>query len=250
MWKEIQLNNIIKSTYYINEKGQIYSKLSNKILSGSLDKDGYVRISLKTEDNKQKTIKLHRILLITFNPVKNYQYLQVNHIDGNKTNNTLDNLEWCSCKKNIEHAFDIGLRTGKEHSILQEKDVIKICKLLEEGYEPKMIAIKLFPDDITKYTSMIQDIKRGKNWTSISCNYNIQVPYKYGKNFKSKNYTIWELENICYFLSTKKDKWNHPTELARIYYNDFSLSYKDSKVKLFGQLINKQKYKEVTKYYF
>ena len=113
-----------------------------------------------------------------------------------------------------------------------------------------MIAIKLFPDDITKYTSMIQDIKKGKNWTSISCNYNIQVPYKYGKNFKSKNYTIWELENICYFLSTKKYKWNHPTELARIYYNDFSLSYKDSKVKLFGQLINKQKYKEVTKYYF
>lgn len=218
-------------------------------MKGSYDKNGYIRVGLTRNDGKSKSYKVHRLVLLTFLPNPNSDTLQVNHIDGNKENNTLKNLEWVTCQENIEHAIKNKLRTGKEKSTLTDKDVHVICQYIEEGYAPKMIAQKLYPDDIDKYTSIIADIKRGKNWLSISKNYNLNTPYKYGENFKSKKYTIWELEKICDFLAKNKDK-NGPTELAKIYFNNKNLKYNSPESRLFSQIIRKEKYSNVSKYYF
>lgn len=83
MFKQIQ-----KSNYFISEEGKVYNQKTNKFLSGSLDTCGYLRFRLKG-----KNVSIHRMVLETFNPCPNMNSLEVNHIDGNKTNNRLGNLE-------------------------------------------------------------------------------------------------------------------------------------------------------------
>jgi hypothetical protein len=67
---------------------------------------GYLRIKL-TINNKEKRIMLHRIIAEAFIP-NPYNKKCVNHIDGNKNNNSLSNLEWCTHKENSQHSIMIG----------------------------------------------------------------------------------------------------------------------------------------------
>lgn len=94
--------------YLINTKGEIYSIKSNKILKWKYNKaNGYYSIIL-SKQGKTKTFYIHRLVAQTFldNP---YNLPQVNHKDGNKQNNSVENLEWCNQSHNMCHAFDNGL---------------------------------------------------------------------------------------------------------------------------------------------
>lgn len=107
--------------YKINEKGEVFSKYKYKTsivtddwrpVKQVLDKKvGYFLVTLvnaKTKVRKNKFI--HRLLAQAFipNPLTKPQ---VNHIDGNKQNNQLVNLEWATSKENSQHAVDLGLTT-------------------------------------------------------------------------------------------------------------------------------------------
>lgn len=83
-----------------------------QILKDCSDRDGYRIFSFNSGDGR-KTLKVHRVVAQTFldNPLN---LPEVNHIDGDKSNNSLDNLEWCDKKENQQHAIKIGLRKGKE----------------------------------------------------------------------------------------------------------------------------------------
>lgn len=97
--------------YYATRNGRVYSTRTNAFISSSGDKNGYLRVFLVGDDGKGKTYKTHRVILATFSPIENMDSLQVNHKDGDKTNNNVDNLEWVTTKENVHHAFAIGLRT-------------------------------------------------------------------------------------------------------------------------------------------
>ncbi len=78
---------------------------------------GYRYVMLYSKDGSRKSHSIHRLVITAFkgNP-KNYP--QINHIDGNKSNNDLSNLEWCNNSQNQIHAFLHGLnkpRFGEEH---------------------------------------------------------------------------------------------------------------------------------------
>ena len=97
--------------YQVSNLGRIRSYKNNKviILKGWIQNTGYLTITL---NNKKYSV--HRLVAETFiHKEKGKDY--VNHIDGNKLNNCVDNLEWCTCKENIQHAYKIGLikRRGK-----------------------------------------------------------------------------------------------------------------------------------------
>ena len=100
--------------YKVSNMGNIKSLITNKILKPSFDRFGYARFSA-TKFKKQKTLIIHRIVMEVFNPVS--AKLQVNHIDGDKSNNKLENLEWCTDSENKLHAYANGLMIGgNEHS--------------------------------------------------------------------------------------------------------------------------------------
>ena len=93
--------------YLIDENGNIYSTRKKKYLKTIINKYGYCKVKLQ----KNKIIKMfsvHRLVALAFIPNPN-NCPQVNHIDGNKLNNNVDNLEWCTSKHNMNEAVRIGL---------------------------------------------------------------------------------------------------------------------------------------------
>lgn len=171
MWKYIKNSKF----YQINELGQIRRlegeiirsdgkkyKIKECIMKPHKTKFGYLMIELRCDLKIKDSV--HRLLMETFCPVENMQNLQVNHIDGNKSNNRLDNLEWTTRKENMQHAMKNDLfhpenRFGEKHPMckLSKDDVEKIRLLLSKNYTQHQIAIMFNVSDTT-----ICDIKKGK----------------------------------------------------------------------------------------
>jgi len=102
--------------YFVTEEGLIFSSKTNKFLKFSYDQQGYQRVCLYVGNCKNKTIKVHRLVAETF--IENVENKKdVNHIDGNKTNNNISNLEWCTRSENIKHAFKNGLKIVTQNQI-------------------------------------------------------------------------------------------------------------------------------------
>ena len=91
-----------------------------KILKLDIDEDGYYRINIRY-NQKDKRYGVHRLVASAFLP--NPENLPcVNHKDGNKMNNHVDNLEWCTVEYNNRHAASIGLRP---HTIYEDRSAVK-----------------------------------------------------------------------------------------------------------------------------
>ena len=84
-------------------------KLKERLKKKSISKIGY-EIVLLHKDGKYKTFYVHRLVAKAFIPNPN-NYSVINHLDGNKANNNLENLEWCSISRNVKHGYETGLNS-------------------------------------------------------------------------------------------------------------------------------------------
>ena len=117
IWKDLSRCN----KYECSNLGRIRDKKTKNILKGSVDNHGYVRYDLCSE-GKRFVISGHRAVAETFIPlIRDKKY--VNHIDGDKTNNIITNLEWCTAKENTIHSINI---LGKQTGGLNKKPIICI----------------------------------------------------------------------------------------------------------------------------
>lgn len=103
-WKLVEEKGKLttKGQYYISDKGNFYSTFTKKRIKPQKDHKGYLYVEIG-----RKKYKVHRLVAKYFIPnPKNLP--QVNHIDCNKENNHVSNLEWCSNRYNYEHALKMG----------------------------------------------------------------------------------------------------------------------------------------------
>lgn len=120
--------------YEVSNLGKVRNIKSGRILKPSLNKNGYLRLWL-CKNNKRKHLYLHRIIATAFidNPDEKPC---VNHIDENKLNNDLSNLEWCTVRENLIH----GTRT----------------KRAAEKCFKKVIQLDLNDNVLNEFESMVQ----------------------------------------------------------------------------------------------
>lgn len=157
----------VKDRYYINKKGELFTNDGKDKMKDCL-KNGYVKNGLVLKDGSQKSYFRHRLVMICFNKVNNYQELQVNHIDGNKLNNAFSNLEWCTNQENRIHALKLGLAVplkGEEnpYSKLKEQEVLDIIQDLLHHVPYSQICKKY---NCSKST--ISAIKNKRNWKYLT----------------------------------------------------------------------------------
>ena len=118
----------IKALERTMHKGKCHRTWHEHILKTAIDAKGYLRTSL-SKNGKTSTVKIHRVVAEAFleNP---FDLPQVNHIDGNKQNNSVSNLEWISQSDNMKHACKTGLKlcSGENNSCskLTVHDVVEI----------------------------------------------------------------------------------------------------------------------------
>ena len=157
--------------YFINRKGQLYSKPRMGSKGGILKEQNgelykFYRVSIK---GKTKNVYTHRLLGECF--IENTENKpQINHKDGNKHNNSICNLEWSTNKENIQHSIKTGLKDltfnkGEKNSrsILDNQKVREIKNKLKSGFRNIDLA--------TEYNvsqQLICDIKKYRRWKDIT----------------------------------------------------------------------------------
>ena len=134
-----QIENL--PNYLISDDGKFYNK-SYKELFQRPNRDGYM-VSYRSENNKQKTVSIHREVAKAFIPNPENKPC-VNHIDGDKKNNHVSNLEWVTYSENNKHAFKIGLssvRLGENSPLSKYTDdeIHIVCKMMQDGYRKKEV---------------------------------------------------------------------------------------------------------------
>lgn len=138
-WKPIQGYD---GRYCISNHGRVYSHLSKRVLKNSKTNNGYLTVELFDDNHKSKRHLVHRLVGETFldNPNK---YPCINHKDENRSNNFVDNLEWCTHKYNSNYGTCIEKRVAntdyskpfyKEHALENSmKRRVKVSQYSVDG---------------------------------------------------------------------------------------------------------------------
>jgi len=105
-WRKIPSFPVYSASNY----GRIRNDGTGRIMRFQVNTRGYLSLTLR-RDNRQETQMVHRLVAEAFLGGI-HPGLDVNHIDGDKTNNCIENLEWCTREENVRHAVRTGLRPG------------------------------------------------------------------------------------------------------------------------------------------
>lgn len=142
-----------------------------KYIQPCVNSSNYKKVVLKDNEGKAKNCYIHRLVANAFIPNPDNKP-EVNHKDGNKWNNNLENLEWATKQENALHAFDMGLRTitsynkhrvSKTTRRFDEKEIKEIHRLFEEEKMTKKEIAKIFNCS----DSIICNILNGKTYKQI-----------------------------------------------------------------------------------
>lgn len=159
MKKEYPFN----SNYIVYDDGRIYSKYKKDFLTPKYMRDGYIRVQLWCYVNgikKLRYIGWHRAVAETFLQKPSKDHNVVNHIDGDKHNNSVRNLEWCTQRQNIHHAWNSGLSNKYNHTLKTGFDVYDTVNGMTSSYFSIRDMSQILPN--STYDSIRYAIRTGK----------------------------------------------------------------------------------------
>lgn len=144
-----------------------------RIMMPAKDKSGYLRTMLKGDDGKFNTVKIHRIIALTF--IENSENKpEVNHKNSIRIDNRVSNLEWVTKSENIKHSFKYGNSSNRGElnpaATITEKDVIEIRKNYKYGRKSRFEGGESKPELARKYNTTVAVIKmiiQRKTWKHI-----------------------------------------------------------------------------------
>lgn len=197
MWYRVYILDI-PFDYEINKLGQIRNYNTKKLLLTGPDSRGYIRpILVNRTINFRKHVSIHRLVAQMFIP-NPHGYTQVNHKNGIKTDNRVENLEWCTPSQNIRHAYRynlINVAKGERCNHKYEHDVIiQVCNFLQKGFTIDFIYSKT---GIHKKT--IKRILYKERWKCISKAYNFNnYPFSYKVLYTKDWYDIISILEYFY----------------------------------------------------
>lgn len=180
IWKDLNYKNSLTDTYIISENGDIYSLEVERLLKPTLDKDGYFKISLRSnelikETNRHRVIyaRVATLVCYIFNgePPNDIKDPTVEHIDNNKINNHYSNLIWMERSLNSSSRKNTPKGIKNYFSIFDENTIISICEQLQNTNK----TIKEIGDMFGIEKSTISNIKSRKSWTHISKDYIFKI---------------------------------------------------------------------------
>lgn len=154
--------------YTLYEDGRVFSDYVGRFLKPCVNGRGYLQYGLRV-DGVHTNFRVHRLVAENF--LEAGEYTEVNHKDGDKFNNHVSNLEWCSRTHNIQHAYDMDLRKKPEGSKngrawISEEVVHEICQRILEGKKTAEIAREFCVN-----WHNVDAIRNKRNWSVISDQY-------------------------------------------------------------------------------
>lgn len=171
-WRDVPICGLEK-TYKVSNTGKVISVMSNKILTPYPNWAGYLTVHLRNGRLKiNKVVAIHRMVAIAFLGDKTNYGLQVDHIDNDKNNNSVSNLQWITGSENVSKAFKQGRPSPKRNSItnrngyrsptakLTKKDINEVKYLLKN----KMMKQKNIAEKYGVSKSCICHIKNGRSY--------------------------------------------------------------------------------------
>lgn len=174
-WKPFPMKEF--NHYWVSNMGRVKNNRTGKILKASFNSYGYLMVILY-KNKKRKPLTIHRAVMLTFCPVSNSSEMEVNHINGVKTDNTINNLEWCTQAENIEHAFKIGLK----------KRVEVICLDTMQIFDSYLAAAKNFENINSSNVQAVCDGRQshtqGKHFARLEDYKNNCIPPFNGKYYR------------------------------------------------------------------
>lgn len=194
--KELRLFPL-NQNYGVTINGDIYSLSYKKWLSKRVSKYGYYSVNIKTDTKKGTQFFLHRVVLMTWGSMPPEGKNDVNHIDCNKANNHVSNLEWSSRKENIAHAVKNGLWNPQKVALIEKnkKDWAEGKK--RNAVEMGGLKRKEFTGDKHEQSKTIINIKTNETIVCVRVlAEKLNIPYSTMRaklNGRGKNDTDWRL---------------------------------------------------------
>ena len=146
------------SGYKIDKDGNIYGKKGNKLKPFKTSTNKYFYVTLFSDKKKKKNFSVHRLVALTF--INNtFHKEHVNHIDGDKLNNKVSNLEWVTREENMQHACRNKMHNTTKLSV---ENVKKIRTLKNKGTSVSKLA-SMF--NVHKTT--VQKLLGGRTWSHV-----------------------------------------------------------------------------------
>lgn len=207
--RDVTYPGVKPGMYKVSSTGRLYSVKKEKFMKTSISNVGYKIVKLRGVNGLVYTT-LHRIVAWEFclfhSDIRNI----VNHIDGDRMNNSSMNLEWVSFRDNMKHAFINGLVTGESLDIdaevrikpnkpFNEKNIRRWCELLEKGYSKTDIVLmegyKNTTEGILFYNGLTHLIS-GRSYKKITKDYNLTKGSLNNKLYKDE-----DIHMVCRMLS-------------------------------------------------